>query len=525
MHDGNPNPNAIRRVGGHGPDAYTYIPALIIGAGAAGIAAARALKRALPSTQFRLVDRHAGVGGTWWINRYPGVACDVPSPVYSFSWAEATGLGFYPEGEEILDYLEGGWPEEVPGREKFEGEVFHAARWEHGVDFGGKNVVVVGTGCSAAQFVPKLINEMGVRKVTQVMRSPPWVVPRQEPPGGDEWWRRGRPTLLTHVPGLSRVLRMLVFAHLEYDFRLFKDGEWSKNERKKVEKALLEHMRKAVPEKYHEMLTPDYSVGCKRRILDAQWFPALQDPRLELTTQALTAVNENSVTLGPGRTYPKNCGGDEPERTVPADVIIISNGYEATKWFHGLKVIGRDGELLTAVMEQRGGPQAYQGIAMDGFPNFFIVPGPNCATGHSSAILAAENTVSYAVKCIKLILQGDAATVEVKREAEEEYTRDIQRSLKNTVFTTGGCNSWYFDKSGWNSTTYPYSQIWFTLRCMFPKWADWNIVYTKKGLMRLYLQQALRMLGLVLVLTGASRAYRKGSGWQVQRLASMPQLW
>ncbi|KAL0261233.1 hypothetical protein SLS55_004929 [Diplodia seriata] len=272
-------------------------------------------------------------------------------------------------------------------------------------------------------------------------------------------------------------------------------------------------MRKTVPKKYHEILTPDYGVGCKRRIFDATWFPGLQDERIELTTQPLTAVNEKSVTLGAGRVYPKRSGkeGEEAERTIPADIIVMANGFDTTKWLHPLKVVGRDGQDLVEVMEQRGGPQAYQGTAMDGFPNFFMVFGPNTATGHSSVIMATENMVNYALNFIKPIVQGDAETAEVKKEAEEDYTRDVQRSLKDTVFGSGGCNSWYFDKkTGWNSTVYPYTQIWFGLRCMFPVWSDWNITYTRKGLVKLYLQRGLRVLTAVVLLIGAWKARQRG---------------
>ncbi|OJD38561.1 flavin-binding monooxygenase [Diplodia corticola] len=592
----------IHHAGGYGPDAYTYYPVLIIGAGESGIATACRLKDGLGHgfDQFRLVERQSGVGGTWWINRYPGVACDVPGVFYSFSFAPflTAWKKFFPPGADVVEYLERvceewgvadkvtcgcevkaarwdagegvwevelwhlrrgvgdlsykdrerlveeggeeavvvrkervrakvvvscvgglveprGWPEEgVPGRERFEGRVFHSARWEHGVDVREKDVVVVGTGCSAAQLVPKLVKEeFGAKSVTQIMRSPPWVVPRGKPPGGDEWWERWSPALMAYVPGLERTLRLLTAAGAEYDFRLFKNGEWNEKERKKLEGKLLEHMRETVPEKYHEMLTPDYGVGCKRRIFDATWFPGLKDSRIELTTQPLTAVNEKSVTLGPGRVYPKRSEKEEEEaeRTIPADIIVMANGFDTTKWLHPLKVVGRDGQDLVEVMEQRGGPQAYQGTAMDGFPNFFMIFGPNTATGHSSVILATENMVNYALKFIKPIVRGDADTVEVKKEAEEDYTRDVQRSLKDTVFAAGGCNSWYFDKkTGWNSTVYPYTQIWFGLRCMFPVWSDWNITYTKKGLLKLYLQRGLRVLTALVLVIGGWTARQRG---------------
>ncbi|GME25485.1 flavin-binding monooxygenase [Neofusicoccum parvum] len=534
--------SVIHRAGGYGPDAYTHYPVLIVGAGESGIAAACRLREELGGfDQFRLVERQSGVGGTWWINRYPGVACDVPAVFYSFSFApNPRWTTFFPPGREIVGYLQDvckryriedkvqlntdvkacrwdegekvwvvemwhmvpgvgdlsvkereklmaekgegavyvakevvkakvvlsavgglveprGWPDEVPGREKFQGKVFHSARWEQDVDLKGKDVVVMGTGCSAAQFVPQLAEKYGAKSVTQVMRSPPWVVPRQAPPGGDEWWKKWSSTLMTYVPGLSRSLRTLIATNAEYDFRLFKNGEWNERERKKTEAKLLAHMKKTVPEKYHEILTPDYGVGCKRRIFDATWFPGLHDPRIELTTQPLTAVHENSVTLGPGRTYPKEKEGEQkPERTVPADVIVLANGFDVTKWLHPLNVTGRDGQDLVEVMEQRGGPQVYQGTAMDGFPNFFVIFGPNTATGHSSVILATENMVNYALKFVKPVIQGDVETVEVKKEAEVAYTTAIQRDLKDTVWSSGGCNSWYFDKkTGWNSTVLP----------------------------------------------------------------------
>ncbi|KAL1637979.1 hypothetical protein SLS58_009096 [Diplodia intermedia] len=534
----------IHHVGGYGPDAYTYYPILIVGAGESGIATACRLKTSLGGgySQFRLVERQSGVGGTWWINRYPGVACDVPGIFYSFSFAPflTKWAKFFPPGANVVEYLEEvlerwGVADKVTcdcevksavWREGGEGgggggggfwdvELWHLKTGVGDLSYKEREGLLAAGGEEAVVLVPKLVkDEMGAKSVTQVMRSPPWVVPRQTPPGGDEWWERWSPALMGYVPGLERSLRLLTAAGAEYDFRLFQNGEWNEKERKKLEGKLLEHMRKTVPEKYHEILTPDYGVGCKRRIFDATWFPGLQDPRIELTTQPLTAVNEKSVTLGAGRVYPKRSGkeeGEEAERTIPADIIVVANGFDTTKWLHPLKVVGRDGQDLVEVMEQRGGPQAYQGTAMDGFPNFFMVFGPNTATGHSSVIMATENMVNYALKFIKPIVQGDAETAEVKKEAEEDYTRDVQRSLKDTVFGSGGCNSWYFDKkTGWNSSVYPYTQIWFGLRCMFPVWSDWNITYTRKGLVKLYLQRGLRVLTALVLLTGAWKARQRG---------------
>lgn len=354
------------------------------------------------------------------------------------------------------------WPREIPGREKFQGDIFHSARWDSTISFKDKHVVVLGTGCSAAQFVPKLIERpYDAKKVTQLMRSPPWVQPRVKPPFGDKGWATWGPWLLTNIPGLARLLRTLMFLVIERDFRLFGGGEYHAKERGKTERALLRYMKKTVPAKYHAILTPDYEVGCKRRIFDSKWFPSLKDARVELSTLPLRSLDARSITIGPGCLYrgPGDLNSDEKsdaeERVLPADIIILANGFDVANWSHPLVVKGRNGLELIDVMMQRGGPQAYQGTAMDGFPNFLIIFGPNTATGHSSVILATENMVNYALNFVRLVLQGDATMFEIKRTAEMQYTADIQLKLKNTVFMSGGCQSWYFTKDGWNATALP----------------------------------------------------------------------
>lgn len=258
---------------------------------------------------------------------------------------------------------------------------------------------------------------------------------------------------------MGKFFRTLVFLTAESEWILFGGEKRNEEYRKGVEQELLKHMKKTVPEKYHEILTPDYGVGCKRRIFDATWFPGLNDPNINLTTQPLMSLQERSVTLGPGRTYPdsKDASKKAPmnEVTLPADTIILANGFEATKWLHPIEIIGKEGKRLHDVFDERGGPQMYLGTAMDGFPNFFVLFGPNTATGHSSVILATENQVEYALKLIKPILKGEVETVEVKKSAEISYTTDLQKALQNTVWQKGGCLSWYKGADGWNSTLYP----------------------------------------------------------------------
>ncbi|KAI9727558.1 MAG: hypothetical protein M1828_006500 [Chrysothrix sp. TS-e1954] len=617
------HPNRICRINGYDEDALTYYPIVIIGAGESGIAMGCQLKEVLGFDQFRIFDRQAGAGGTWWINRYPGVACDVPALFYSFSFApNYKWSSFHPPGPEIVKYLNdtaadygiadkiqcntdiegcnwvesdkcwevhlrhmtpgsgdlsvkerkkkmeregessvftgretvrakivvscvGGlvepndFPQDIPGRENFKGKVFHSARWDYSVDFNDKNVVVVGTGCSAAQFVPRLTKApFNAKSVTQLMRSPPWVEPRPDPPGGEKGWADWSPTILSTVPGLGYSLRFLLFIGAEWTgYTIFGMDDFHKKWRAVVsssyatqadeeevqdvcadfvarqkEKDLKQHMQKLVPSKYHEILTPDYGVGCKRRIFDATWLKGLQNPNVDLTTQPLKSVTADSVILGPGQTYPPSgpiAASDEHE--VPADVVVLANGFATEKWLHPLEIKGRGDKGMVDEMEARGGPQAYQGTAMDGYPNFFMIFGPNTATGHSSVILASENMVQYSLKFIKKILDGDAETVEVKREAEEAYTADVQKACSNSVINSGGCNNWYVN-DGWNGTVYPYTQIWFGLRCYFPNWNDWNIALTRKGLLKQRFWRTLRLVIGTMAIVGAYQARQSGQG-------------
>lgn len=291
-----------------------------------------------------------------------------------------------------------GWPDNIQGIEKFKGKMFHSARWDDTVDFNGKDVVVVGTGCSSAQLVPRLPHApYNAKSVTQLMRSPPWVVPATDAPGGDEWWEANGPKIMRSVPGLKNLLRFLIFADAEASFyALFPNTPYALKQRKKYEQQTLEHMRKIVPKKYWEIMTPDYGVGCKRRIFDKRWLRSLNEPKIELTTQPLTRVTETGVIIGPGVTYPSNANKDDyPEREIPADIIVLANGFDTTRWLHPLKVIGKGGKDLVQVMEDRGGAQAYQGTAMDGFPNFMMIFGPNTATGHSSVVMASESKSGF----------------------------------------------------------------------------------------------------------------------------------
>ncbi|KAJ5787378.1 hypothetical protein N7457_002368 [Penicillium paradoxum] len=502
-------------------DAQTYYPVLIVGAGESGVAMGCRLKEVLGTDQFRIFDRQSGIGGTWWINRYPGVACDIPVMLYSFSFAQKkTWTTLHPSGQELAQYIAdvcekyeivdkvqlntdvkelrwiaedeewevtlshlvpgtgdwaqherdrvaardgqnsvyvktevvrakvvvsgvGGlvepkpWPKDIPGIEEFEGAIMHTARWDDQINLQDKNVIIIGSGCSAAQVVPELAKPVANLAVYEKLA----------------------PTIMSHVPGLLTFARSTLFLALEKDFfDVFVDSPRARRVRSGIEERVLDNMRRFAPKEYHEILTPNYPFGCKRRVADSTWYRSLNAPHVELTTQPLTRVHAKSVTIGPGSHYPPNKSeGADKVREIPADVIIMANGFETNQWLHPMKVIGRQGKDLEQVWAERGGAQAYQGIAMDSFPNFFMLFGPNTTTGHTSVIFATENAVNYSLKFIKPILEGEVSSYEVKEDAEREWTRWVQDELQKSVFRRGVCSSWYSTADGWNSSTYPFT--------------------------------------------------------------------
>lgn len=393
---------------------------------------------------------------------------------------------------------------DIPGLEKFKGDIMHTASWDFTANLQDKNVVVLGSGCSAAQVTPEMIKPPhNAKSVIQLLRSPGWVQPTL-PPSGVKWWETNTPTLFSRFPWLQWIARKFMFTLLELDFQKhFTPGPKARQNRLQTAQKFIDYMHQTVPEKYWEILTPDYEVGCKRRVVDTTWFRSLQNPQIELTSLPLTSIQERTVTLGPGRHYPPmsqtTSSVPTAERTVPCDALIFANGYETGEWLHPLDVRGRDDRSLYESWKQRGGAQAYQGTAMDGFPNFFLIFGPNTATGHSSVILATENMVNYALKLIRPILEGAVSTVEVTEEAERRWTSEIQEALKDSVWQRGGCKSWYFrEGDGWNATVYPWSQVHFTWRCMWVRRGDWVVQYTKKGVVRRRLRLGAGLVGAVM---------------------------
>lgn len=340
------------------------------------------------------------------------------------------------------------WPENVPGIEEFAGQIIHTARWDPDIDLKGKDVIVVGTGCSAAQVVPELIKpHINAKSVTQLMRSPPWVFPDIFSADNLQRWERYMPWLLRYIPGLVQIVRLVMFLVTELGYlRFFSSVPLVDGQRTRLEEKLLTYMKTAVPKKYHETLTPHYQVGCKRRVIDAEWFRSLQHPNVELSALPLKRVEKDAVIL--------EKASDEETR-LHADVIILANGYETTSLLHPLSVKGRGGKDLHELWNERGGPQAYLGLAIDKFPNFFLVFGPNTSVGHTSVLIDIENAVNYSLNFIRPIINGEISTYEVKEEACRVWTDEVQTASKRTVWMSGGCRNWYVTENEWNTMIYP----------------------------------------------------------------------
>ncbi|KAF7930611.1 uncharacterized protein EAE98_005011 [Botrytis deweyae] len=538
----------------YGENSHVYYPIVIIGAGPSGIAMGCQLKSKLRFDQFKIFDRQEGLGGTWWTNRYPGIACDVPTLFYSFSFApNYTSPTVFPSGCDYVMYLnkvverfeiadkinlntevkslkwkeeeeeweieicrvyrEGklithsrleiirakvvisgagiltnpnDWPETVSGRNMFSGEILHSARWPRNVNLEGKDVVLVGSGCTAAQIAPAIL-QTKVKSLTHIIRDPPWFVPRIKEPGGKEAYAKFAPMIYGSVPILGFLVRFIVCCMSELLwYATFKRKTLKL--RKISEKSSLDHMRKLAPQKYHSILTPRYSLGCKRRVFDNDWLQSMSDPRYTLTTQPWIGMGCNEVTVGSSES---NFNLAALPSRYPADILVLATGFKVSQFLHPLSVMGRQGISLQHVWKERGGPQAYMGTGIDQFPNFFMIMGPNTFVGHTSVIMSIENNVQYILKMIAPILQGHVSCLEPKPEAVEKWVQDIRRDMQETVFDS--CQSWYNDSGAWNTVIYPRSQLDFYLRCRSPKFNDWIRKLSAQGQHRRTRQQMINM--------------------------------
>jgi cation diffusion facilitator CzcD-associated flavoprotein CzcO len=451
----------------------------IIGCGFSGIGLAIRLKQD-GVEDFVVLERNEGVGGTWWANTYPGCACDVPSHLYSFSFApNPDWTRTYSRQPEIRDYLhrvveehgiapyihldtevrgarwsEDHWEIETsngtvnakvlvsaagplvepklpdfPGLERFQGPAFHSARWDHSVSLKGKRVAAIGTGASAIQFVPKIAPEVEHLHVFQ--RTPPWVMPHSS-----RAITRAERRLYRLFPALQRLVRGGIYAAREVLVLGFVKRPPAM---RLLERVSRRHMARSLPPELIEKATPDYRLGCKRILPSNDWYPALARDNVELVTDAVTEVRERSIVTADGT-----------EREV--DAIVFGTGFHVVDMPVGRMVTGRDGKTLADVWN--GSPRAHLGCTVPGFPNLFILLGPNTGLGHSSMVYMLESQLAFVIGALRELRARNAATVEVRHEVAEKYNAELQARLQGTVWSTG-CHSWYLDAQGRNPTLWP----------------------------------------------------------------------
>ncbi|NKF22110.1 flavin-containing monooxygenase [Solimonas marina] len=451
---------------------------VIIGSGFGGqCAALRLLEQGIDD--FRILERRDFMGGTWCQNRYPGAAVDVQSPLYSISSEPYRWSQMFAEQDELQRYTHGvidkhglrartdintnvrevRWDEAAkrwiigtdaagtyeaqilinasgplstpvvpnfPGRDTFKGKSFHTNAWDHDYDYRGKRVAIVGSGASAAQVIPAIADQVGSLHVFQ--RSPHWVLPRP-----DRKFSSFERALLGMRP-LYKLLRWSIYWALESRVIGFKYSKTMLNV--VAQRVALKHLKAQVPDPVlRQKLTPDFTIGCKRIILSSTLYPALSRSNVTLHDRhdGIASINERGIVTAQGE-------------QLDLDLIVWSTGYDATDGVISYPVIGKGGTPLSQVWAQY--PRAYLGTAVPGFPNLFVVTGPNTGIGHTSAIFVIESQMNYIVDAIRRLEKSGKQSIEVSAAAEDAYTRMIHTEMERTVWKAGGCKSWYQSKSG-----------------------------------------------------------------------------
>lgn len=456
---------------------------VIVGSGFAGLGMAIRLRQA-GWRDFVVLEQGEDVGGTWRDNTYPGCMCDVPSHLYSFSFApNADWSCTYPKQAEIWEYLRrcagrfgvtphlrfghqvtsarwdasasrwvvdtnrgafnarflvlgvGSLSEprmpDIAGIDSFRGTLFHSARWRHDHDLSGERVAVVGTGASAIQFIPEV--QPRARTLTVFQRTPAWVLPHpnRDLTHAERWVSRRVPgALKTRRFGVYMAREMLALG-LTVDPRLMTG----------LEALARQHLRTQVRDPaLRAKLTPQYRIGCKRILISNDFYPAMTRDNVELVTDRIVAVSEHGVRTADGR-----------ER--PVDTIIVGTGFHVTDMPAAGYVFGRDGRSLGDTWQ--GSPQAYLGTTIAGFPNLFFLNGPNVGIGHTSLVFMIEGQIDYALDAMLLAHRQGLRSIEVRADVQARYNAAVQRRMRRTVWVTGGCASWYIDRNGRNSTLWP----------------------------------------------------------------------
>lgn len=471
-----------------------HVTVAIVGTGFGGIGMAAQLLRA-GFADVLLLERATDLGGTWRDNAYPGAACDVPSHLYSFSFAPNPdwSRSFSPQPE-IWGYLrrvagqEGvtakirfgaelisaRWDEAarvwhlnttdaaltarflvsaagplanpflpgLPGLGSFAGAVFHSAAWDHGRDLTGRSVAVIGTGASAIQIVPRI--QPAVGRLTVFQRTPPWIMPRR-----DRAITRPERWLFRHLPVTQRVARAAIYWARECYVLGFVTNPALLA---RAEPIALAHLRRQVPDpELRARLTPSYRMGCKRILLSSDYYPALTQPNVAVVTGPIAEIREKSVVTRDGTSH-------------DVDTIIVATGFHVTDYPIAQRIFDSAGRSLAAHWSSAAAPTAFRGSTATGFPNLFVLTGPNTGLGHSSQVFMIEAQIRYVLGALAHARAQHITRLEVRPAAQARWDRDVQRKMPGTVWLTGGCRSWYLDGRGRNVTLWPGSTWSFARR-------------------------------------------------------------
>jgi cation diffusion facilitator CzcD-associated flavoprotein CzcO len=480
----------------------------IVGGGFGGVAAAVELKQR-GIDDITILERGDRFGGVWRANTYPGAACDVPSHLYSLSFApHATWSRRFSPGEEIQAYLEdvarrfgvfdkarfgcdveravfdeetGRWRLEiaggaaveadvlitacgqltrpcipdVPGLTRFKGAMFHSAHWNHDHDLSGRKVAVLGTGASAIQFVPAIAPK--VARLTVFQRSAPWVLPKND----REYPERTR-RLHARFPALTKLWRRGWWAWMESLVPMFtRQPPRTARVMTAVYRTLANVNRAAQlrgDRRLIEQTKPNYAIGCKRVLITADWYPTLRRDNVDLATEPIREVVEDGIVTADGVHH-------------PADTILFGTGFTATEFLAPMEVEGRDGHNLTE--EWADGAEAYLGITVPGFPNMFLLYGPNTNHGTGSALELIEAQARYAAEAAQLLAGGAAERLEVRREVHDAFTHEMRERLDESVWAT--CASWYVTADGRVTNQWPGTQTEYRRRTRSVALDDYHV--------------------------------------------------
>ena len=464
------------------------LSAIVIGAGFSGLAAGVELRKA-GVTDFVILEKASKVGGTWRENTYPGAACDVPSHLYSYSFEpNPTWSRAYGGQAEILAYLEhvadkyglrahvrfgqhveearfdehsGTWlvttaggehftarsivlgngalhlPQspDIPGLASFAGRQFHSAQWDHDYDLTDKRIAVIGTGASAIQFVPLIAPK--VKQLHVFQRTAPWIVPKN-----DRVMSRAERWLFDRIPATHWLRRAGLYWLMESRVIGF---AFAPKVNELLEKLVVRFIRSQVRDPaLRAKLTPHYRFGCKRVLISNDYYPAMQRPNVEVVTEHIAGITPKGIRLADGT-----------EREV--DAIICGTGFRVSEYLSSIRIIGRHGVELNE--SWRTSLRNYLGITVSGFPNLFLLMGPNTGLGHNSMIFMIEAQARYATQAIAALRERNLTFIDVRPAVEQAFRAELAHKMKNTVWATG-CQSWYQTKDGevflWPGATFDY---------------------------------------------------------------------